>query len=439
MRPQDREWCVTKLINEIERDCENDHARDFMQPDRAAAYVLPWVLSKIPPGKSDPRLRGALAKALTHSVSEVVAYAADGIGHFLQGNWHDFVMRCVGAVARQARLIAERQAAEKDKPYGERRGGNALIQSVVPEVRACIEGGEVDVEAELTNLNLDGWLGRQAARTILQILGYRPHASSALAFHRRVLEFLIERWAAEGRERELHGQRDYEFESKSFERVGRFVLKLRSPEALTLCEPMLTAVGEHPHKVAAFIEFLVVAEDSSEGETPFWEIWQAFADRFCDASWAGKLDSPHATGSELLSKIFLGLPWKEGVHHWRRLEGQASRMDALVKRLPASAIVLHAYCQFLYDIGEQSLPNGFVVVAEQFGAGNMSEMLAAGSTLFYLESLLRKYVYGEPLRLKKNPRVRSAALRILDGLVEAGSSAAFRMRDDFVTPVDSRC
>jgi hypothetical protein len=110
----------------------------------------------------------------------------------------------------------------------------------------------------------------------------------------------------------------------------------------------------------------------------------------------------------------------------------------LVKRLPISAAMLREYCRFLYEIREASLPNGFVIVAERFGAGNMSEMLARDSTVFYLETFLRRHVYGEPLRLKHNPSVRTAVLRILDDLVQAGSFAAFRMRDDFVTPVGSR-
>ena len=114
---------------------------------------------------------------------------------------------------------------------------------------------------------------------------------------------------------------------------------------------------------------------------------------------------------------------------------QANRVDTLVVRLPASAAVLRAYCRFLYQVGEQSLPNGFVIVAERLSAGKPSEMLVEGNTVFYLESLLRRYVYGEPLRLKSNRQVRTAVLRILDNLVDAGASAAYRMRDDFVTPI----
>jgi hypothetical protein len=62
-------------------------------------------------------------------------------------------------------------------------------------------------------------------------------------------------------------------------------------------------------------------------------------------------------------------------------------------------------------------------------------MLSQGNTVFYLESLLRRFCYSEPVRIKSNPEIRSAVLMILDQLVDSGSSAAYRMRDDFVTPI----
>lgn len=52
--------------------------------------------------------------------------------------------------------------------------------------------------------------------------------------------------------------------------------------------------------------------------------------------------------------------------------------------------------------------------------------------------LLQRYVYGRPLELKRQPAIRNAVLSILDTLVEAGSAAAFRMRDDFVTGAHTR-
>ncbi len=440
MGREDREWCVGKLIDELDRDCDSGddsvkHARGLLRPDRAAAYVLPRVLSAGVPEDGDPRIREVLAKALTHSVQEVVVYAAEGIGRYLQGAWLGFAERCVGAVARQANLIEELQAAQMSRPFDERLRGDELIRSVVPDVRAYIAGDDLDVESELARLDLSDWPGQMAAQTILQILGYCTESRLAMRFHSRVVGGLVESWNEERRNRGGTSRRSYEFDHECSQRIARFVLKLQVCDALALCQPLLAAVGDHPRDTAQFVRSLILEEDRWEAETPFWHIWQEFAERLCDASWIENLDSRSAMGTELLSVMFLGLEWKEGVRHWRRLEGQAGRIDVLVARLPASAAVLEAYCRFLYEIGECSLPNGFVIVADRLSAGTPSEMLAGGNTVFYLETLLRRYVYSEPLRLKSNPQVRTAVLRILDELVEAGSSAAFRLRDDFVTPI----
>ena len=74
------------------------------------------------------------------------------------------------------------------------------------------------------------------------------------------------------------------------------------------------------------------------------------------------------------------------------------------------------------------------MVADILRAGELTGLLSSRNTVFYLESVLRRHVYGEPARLKSEPKLRAAVLYILDQLVEAGSSAAYSIRDDFVTP-----
>ncbi len=60
-------------------------------------------------------------------------------------------------------------------------------------------------------------------------------------------------------------------------------------------------------------------------------------------------------------------------------------------------------------------------------------MLKKGNTVFLLVVLLQRNVYGRPLELKRQNTLREAVLVLLDLLVEQGSTAAFRMRHDFVT------
>lgn len=128
------------------------------------------------------------------------------------------------------------------------------------------------------------------------------------------------------------------------------------------------------------------------------------------------------------------VPWKEGTTHWARLEDNAHRVHTLATRLPAAVVCVEAYLHFLYTIGRRGLPDAFKIVQSVLERAENSEVIFTSEVMFILESLLGLFVYGQPLRLKREVALREAVLKLLDQLVSAGSSAAYRMRDDFVTP-----
>ncbi len=440
MSPEDRAWCIDKLVREVGRDCDTEegmarHGRGAYQPDRHAAYVLPGLLARDVSEAQAARITEAIAKALTHAVEEVVGYAAEGIGAASTGELRAFSEAGIAAIAWRARLISNRLAEERGKPFGEQVHAAEILREVVPTVRAAIIARDRDSERELERLDLADWPGTQAAGIILQILGHAPDSATAIEFHRRIASSIVEDWDQELEDRSRRGQRDHQFKHQFFQRLGRFVLRLEEDQALHVCEPFLAAVARHHREVKDFVRDLVFEADRSSEEGPFWAVWQAFADAICAAPWIERLDSRYGSGKELIGALFLGGYWKEDVRHWRRLEGHGHRVDELAARFRGSAVVFDAYCRFLYDIGETSLPKAFVILADSLAAGDPTVMLADRNTVFLLESLLRRHVYAEPHRLKSDPAVRTAVLALLDHLVEAGSSAAYRMRDDFVTPL----
>ena len=192
----------------------------------------------------------------------------------------------------------------------------------------------------------------------------------------------------------------------------------------------------HPKEVETFITSLITCEDETPDETTsFWEIWQAFADRILGAQWLSSIGLAHSEGMSLIDKVLFGVPWKEGIHHWRRLQGHGEEVNLFVTRLPAVSPGLLSYTRYLDSIGGESLPDSFAIVAKILQNAAQNDLLSNSSTVYYLESMLGRYVYGEPLALKSDPKLRAAVLFILDQLVEAGSSASYSMRDDFVTPV----
>ena len=94
---------------------------------------------------------------------------------------------------------------------------------------------------------------------------------------------------------------------------------------------------------------------------------------------------------------------------------------------------MHSYLRFLASVGSRELPNSLESVASKLKT-TQSYVLLTGDTLFYLEKILIRFVYGTPEVLKGKKALSDAVLFLLDQMVDVGSSSAYRMRDDFVTP-----
>jgi len=296
-------------------------------------------------------------------------------------------------------------------------------------VRQALAAEAVEFENELVQLNLDEWPGRRAAKWILQIFAYTPELSFSLEFHLRISEHLVRAWEKNKEDRDE--QRDYEFESACREHVARFALHLDRDAAFRVCKPLIDAAEKYPKNVSEFVQSLVSAEDRSLDKISFWPLWQSFSDKACSAEWVGWLDSDRYKGRELISQLFLLGPWKEEIKHWTRLEGKAHLIDGLVERLPPSSFVIGAYSRFLYDIGEKSLPGAYTIIASRL----TREIVLDSNCIYCLEHILSRQVFSEPHKLKSDDRVYQSVISILDHLVDQGSSSAYRMRDDFVTPI----
>ncbi len=242
-------------------------------------------------------------------------------------------------------------------------------------------------------------------------------------------------WLTDHRRGGGRRERDFHREHEWLDQIARFALRMPATQAVALCDPLLAAIGRHPREVSSFVSDLIVAEDQADEGTSFWAIWEAAANYLGKAPWLEQLDGQYSPDDGLVHKMFLGVEWKKGVHHWKKLDGNARRIDELFMRLPPSKRVLESYCSFLHSIGRKSLPEAFNLIDRRLRAGSATTMLGKANTRFILEGLLGYFVYGKPKETKAVARLRDSILFILDQLVDSGSSHSYRMRDDFVTPV----
>lgn len=439
MSVDEQDWCVEVVCAEILRKSDQWNyvervQQSSMSADWPCASVVPLLLGKSLVAQQTQYVRQAFATALLHPVKKVRWYATRGIDGDFWAADRAVAMRCVNAIATEATLLAQAWQAEGARPYNARRQIDEIIAEAATTVREYFWQADAIVEDAHIRVDISSGFGAETSVRILAILEQVPHDPFTVDAFARASRTLVGWWDA-GRDRERREDRNFHTENAVSQRLQQFVMRTTPASALQVLRPVLDAIERHPREISHIVEGLTAIEDHSPNTAQYWYLWGLFADGIKRASWVAGLDDEYPIGSDMISAIFLASGWKDDVTHWRSLEGYAHHVHELFEALPPSSVVLGDYARFLYHIGEQSLPDAFVRVADSLQRGDAQAMLVKSNTVFLLEVLLQRHVYGRPLELKSNTTIRQAILSLLDILVESGSSAAFRMRDDFVTPV----
>lgn len=431
----EQDWCVELLCDEVERHC-NDWdqfarvQRNSMAGDRPAAWVLAGLVVKPLHTIGRERVLRSLVLALTHASDEVRASAAHGAGVHLWGGDRGLAAHRVNLLATEALLV--QQAFDVESAWRQEQSLDQVEAEIAAVVRRQFFEPHAIPSDAVQTLDPSTWIGSEAFRGIVSILLDAPEEAVAIEAFSRLARTLVGWWDAH---REGQHERPLEIEPVLSDLFERFLIRIPPATARALVQPIQDAANRHPREVSWVLRGLIALEDSQQNTDRFWALWDQFADAIRSARWLASIDDEHPIGGDMISAIFLGTFWKDDTRHWRSLEGYVDRVHKLFEALPASPTVLDDYVRFLYHPGGQSLPRAFIRITRRLEEGRPELLLRSPDTVFMLESLLRRHVYGRPTELKRQTDLRDAVLRLLDMLVEHGSSAAFRMRDDFVTPL----
>lgn len=404
--------------------------------DRACAWTLSLLIQR--PLTDDRRsaVENAFVAAITHPINEVRWYAVLGIARNLAPKDRALATRCINALALEAASIDTERQLQSSVPGT--RAENLAVQAA-QTVRESFWAPDRIPPNAYNTLDVEQWFGAEATAQILTILLEDPENSLTLPGFIRASRSLVDGWDEDDQSRPQSRRRERNRDSEQVisKRIQDIVMRVDYEFAKAIIEPIIGAVDNHPREVHWVLQGLTETEDHSPNTSHYWRLWELFADAVKRATWASSrsLDSEHPFGSEMLSAVFLTSWWKDSVRHWRSLEGHDDKIHALFEALPGSWIIFDSYIRFLYHIGERSLPQAFVRIANWLANANAHEILTDSNTVFMLVVLLQRHVYGKATGLKRDPKIRNAVLLLLDTLVEAGSPAAFRMRDDFVTPI----
>jgi hypothetical protein len=435
----ERTWCLDAVCRAVEATADDEfslggESEHVLDGSMAAATVLPSLLPKTYGTPAEVKLLHALACGVLHAKKGFVQATMAGIGRDLLPVDRELALTCLKAAVAYTRALEE-----KGRGWAWRDGAGKQQTRVA--LRGVVERRERWEDSEmLARLDYTKWPWWGLVKQLLAVFRQQPTAELSLAFFQRLADLLASSWTAERRSTKF-APNDDDDEVGSFEvgtrhdvsnALASIALEQTPRAAITVTEPIRGAMDGTGREVADFIEHLIIAQDGRGPSETFTTLWNAFATTYA----VGEAALGYAR-KELLRYLFFNISWKPGIREWEPLKGREGDVGALFRRLKASPELIEAFAGFLRTIGSALIPDALPDVADKL-TGGVPEARLTDRAIQRLEPILSSLIYGGSIPIRREERYRAGILTLLDAMIEGGSSSAYRMRDDFLTPLAAR-
>lgn len=446
MTAESQEWCAKTVCDAIDADADTeDHflvvAHNPIKGSRPAAFALSALFGKTLVKEMQARLLPTLAKAVMHAVEETVVFAMRGVARFLWASDRALALTCVQALIKDASERHSFSEKRKTPPFTEREPENQFYSDLRLKLREFISHRGAANEEQIGTLDIARSPGRSIARHLFTIATENPNDPLLQQLMQRSTALLPMYWQANARghrarqaAQEMEGRYDSLLEHDVIDAVCQFALKLKPAQGLAFLEPVFTAALRFPEKASKVVSWLILHQGNRAPAPTLWALWQRFADDFAAELKAHQLEAEHSGETQMIRELFLGTNWGDQ-RDWHPLHGETQRLRAFFLRLPPKEQTLECYAYYLAKAGTTTLPGALIDVASKLSES--SKAVLNETAIFYLEEILTRLIYGGNSQIRAQTELRQATLTVLDALVASGSSPAFKLREDFLTPVAS--
>lgn len=223
---------------------------------------------------------------------------------------------------------------------------------------------------------------------------------------------------------------EYAFSMKFLKKCARFLLSAPKKEIGAYLQPVIENF-QSSERLADFFTELIAAQDHVQHYEEFWVIWNACYEKIVELA---KRSCEYDTKSILRTYLLAWPYWNKGLTEWHSLrERETIFFGKAAQDMGHCPIVLYSLSKVLHDIGSHYLNEGisWLSTIVEKNENLLVEDLET-NTLYYIESLVRRYITKNRLTLRTNPRVKRQVITILNFLVERGSTTGYWLRDDIL-------
>lgn len=214
---------------------------------------------------------------------------------------------------------------------------------------------------------------------------------------------------------------------KIFKRISYFILCREENEIDTFFKPILELISSS-EETTSLIEELISAEDYLGHAEQFWYVWNMLYLRIVEIATKSK---NYRLEDLIIAYLLAWRWWKDDCVKWHSLNhSNISFYDKISNEIGHIPSVLYSISRVLNTVGSNFSNEGIDWIYNIIRSNTSLEIgKLESNTLFYLERLMRKYIYSNKQKIKKEVRVKNKIIPILNFMIERGSIHGYLLRE----------
>lgn len=440
LTPEENAWCVEQILSEVERLQGMNHfmriSASVMDSIGPCTFIVPLIAAKNRDASDIPRLLRCLTIIITSGEEDISRWAGLGLGKYLFATNRDMTFSVLGGLFRYVQELADFNVRESALPWAERHDESAFTAELVQQISHAAQRAPAFEPSLLGQTAFNRYPYILALGPLLGVFGEQPEDPLSVIFFENIARLLAESWTSDSRRysqsREENDHFNHQYNYRLYQNLAHFALAAEEADALRVISQLAAIAGDNPGEAGTFLECLILAEDRDFRTDRFWKVWKLYADAFQQSDVGSDLNEQNDK-IEFLRRLLLNVNWNADTRVWRSLSGRGQLLTAFFEQIPTSFHANSAFVALISRFNSEFFPSAIPLLA---GKIRGLEVPMSQLAMAKLEASLGNLVYSGSLEIRRNNVLRAATLSVLDTLIEAGSAVAFRIRDDFLTPLN---
>jgi len=251
------------------------------------------------------------------------------------------------------------------------------------------------------------------------------------AVHKELALSIIAAFASHLLSRDREDRVDYSVRHSFFEKLAYLVLNSSEQDASGYLKPFLDNFNGS-EAVAELFEQIILAQDRLDAYKEFWQVWTLFFEKVVALCKDG--DGYWYVDRIIKSYLFAQTQWKETATDWHTFKDGNSKFFAdSVKNIGHCPSTLFSLAKSLNNVADRFLNSGISWLSDMLTQNkNLWTDKLTTDTLYYLENLVRKYIYKEREKIRRTRQLKEEVLVLLEFLIERGSVVGYILRENIL-------